>query len=64
MFLVHFALSVMHPLMRGAINGMLSGWVPEEYIRSHHAMWYEEIAGEQQEPAPPAETLSADQSAS
>ena len=64
LFLVHFVLSVMHPLMKGAINGMLSGWVPEEYIRSHHAGWYEEMAGEGQEAAPPAETLPVDQGAS
>ncbi|MBN1659435.1 MAG: cytochrome b/b6 domain-containing protein [Anaerolineae bacterium] len=41
-FLVHFALSVMHPLMKGAINGMLFGWMPEEYVKHHHARYYKE----------------------
>lgn len=47
MFMVHFVLSVMHPLMRGAIDGVLSGWVSEDYIRRHHARWYEELTGEE-----------------
>jgi formate dehydrogenase subunit gamma len=42
-FLVHFVLSVMHPLMKGAINGMLFGWMPEEYVKHHHARYYEEL---------------------
>jgi formate dehydrogenase subunit gamma len=42
-FLVHFALSVMHPLMRGALNGMLFGWMPEDYVKHHHAKYYEEL---------------------
>ena len=42
-FLVHFVLSVMHPLMKGAINGMLFGWMPEEYVKRHHAKYYEEV---------------------
>ncbi len=46
-FLVHFMLSVMHPLMKGAINGMLFGWMPEEYVKHHHAKYYQELqAGE------------------
>lgn len=42
-FLVHFMLSVMHPLMKGSINGMLFGWMPDEYVKHHHAKYYEEI---------------------
>ena len=42
-FLVHFVLSVMHPLMKGAIDGMLFGWMPEEYVKHHHAKYYEEL---------------------
>ena len=42
-FLVHFVLSVMHPLMKGALNGMLFGRMPEEYVKSHHAKYYEEL---------------------
>jgi formate dehydrogenase subunit gamma len=42
-FLVHFVLSVMHPLMKGAINGMLFGWMPEEYVKHHHAKYYQDL---------------------
>ncbi|MGD2164657.1 MAG: cytochrome b/b6 domain-containing protein [Anaerolineae bacterium] len=42
-FLVHFVLSVMHPLMKGALNGMLFGWMPREYVKNHHAKYYEEL---------------------
>ena len=42
-FLVHFMLSVMHPLMKGAINGMLFGWMPADYVKHHHARYYEEL---------------------
>ena len=42
-FLVHFMLSVVHPLMKGAINGMLFGWMPEEYVKHHHARYYQEL---------------------
>jgi formate dehydrogenase subunit gamma len=44
-FLVHFMLSAMHPLMKGAINGMLFGWMSEEYVKRHHAKYYEQIKG-------------------
>lgn len=42
-FLAHFMLATMHPLMKGAINGMLFGWMPEEYVKHHHAKYYEEV---------------------
>jgi len=42
-FLLHFMLSVAHPLMKGALNGMLFGWMPEEYVKRHHARYYEEV---------------------
>lgn len=42
-FLVHFALSAMHPLMKGALDGMLFGWMPEKYVEHHHAKYYAEI---------------------
>lgn len=41
-FLVHFMLSVMHPLMKGSLESMLFGWISEEYVESHHRRWYEE----------------------
>jgi len=45
-FLVHFMLSVMHPLMKGALNGMLFGWMPREYVKHHHAKYYEKLESE------------------
>jgi len=42
-FLVHFMLSVMHPLMKGSLESMLFGWISEEYVKSHHRKWYEEV---------------------
>lgn len=42
-FPVHFVLSVMHPLMKGALNGMLFGWVSEEYVKHHHARYYKRL---------------------
>ncbi|HHE72658.1 MAG TPA: hypothetical protein ENL34_10310 [Chloroflexi bacterium] len=45
-FFIHFALCAVHPLMRGSLNGMLFGWLPEEYIKHHHARYYEELVSE------------------
>ena len=43
MIFVHVYLSVIHPLMRGAWDGMWRGRVSEEYAKSHHGKWYNEI---------------------
>ena len=51
-FLVHFVLSVMHPLMKGAINGMLFGWMPEEYVKHHHAKYCQERQADKGEQKP------------
>ncbi len=42
-FLVHFVLATMHPLMKDMLAGILFGWVPEEYVKRHHAKYYEEL---------------------
>jgi len=42
-FLVHLALAVIHPLMKGALDGMVFGWMPEKYVEHHHAKYYAEI---------------------
>lgn len=47
MFLVHFFLSTMHPSMKPSLDAMRFGRVSEEYIKSHHAKWYEEIKGQE-----------------
>ncbi|OGO40240.1 MAG: hypothetical protein A2147_09975 [Chloroflexi bacterium RBG_16_57_8] len=54
MFFVHVYLSVMHPLMRplntGAWASMAYGKVPAEYVKSHHAKWYNEEIAPAQKP--------------
>jgi cytochrome b subunit of formate dehydrogenase len=42
-FLVHFYLAVAHPLMRAGLNAIRFGFFPEEYVKRHHAKWYEEF---------------------
>ncbi len=42
-FLVHLALATMHPFMKGALDGMLFGWMPEKYVKHHHATYYDEL---------------------
>jgi formate dehydrogenase subunit gamma len=40
MFIIHFFLAVMHPLMWQSLISMRYGVVSESYAREHHAMWY------------------------
>ena len=40
MFIVHFFLAVMHPLMWQSLVSMRYGVVSESYAREHHAEWY------------------------
>ena len=40
MFIVHFFLAVVHPLMWQSLVSMRYGVVSESYAREHHAMWY------------------------
>ncbi len=40
MFMVHFYLAVIHPLMWQSLVSMRYGVVSESYAREHHAMWY------------------------
>lgn len=42
MLFVHIYLSVLHPLMTGAWDSMARGKVSVEYVKSHHAKWYQE----------------------
>jgi formate dehydrogenase subunit gamma len=42
-FLLHLMLAVAHPLMRGAIDEMIFGWMTEDYVKSHHPKYYEKI---------------------
>ncbi len=40
MFIVHFYLAVVHPLMWQSLVSMRFGFVSESYAREHHAKWY------------------------
>jgi formate dehydrogenase subunit gamma len=40
MFVVHFFLAVVHPLMWQSLVSMRYGVISESYAREHHAMWY------------------------
>jgi formate dehydrogenase subunit gamma len=42
MFIVHFYIATMHPLMWGALVSMRFGVASEEFVRQHHAKWYKE----------------------
>jgi formate dehydrogenase subunit gamma len=40
MFVIHFYLAVVHPLMWQSLISMRFGHVSESYAREHHAKWY------------------------
>jgi formate dehydrogenase subunit gamma len=40
MFIVHFYLAVIHPLMWQSLVSMRFGYVSESFAREHHAKWY------------------------
>jgi formate dehydrogenase subunit gamma len=40
MFIIHFYLAVVHPLMWQALISMRFGYVSESFAREHHAKWY------------------------
>jgi formate dehydrogenase subunit gamma len=44
MTLVHVYLGAIHPRMTESLRSMLKGKVSEEYARSHHGKWYQEIS--------------------
>ena len=44
MTLVHLYLGAIHPRMTESLKSMLKGTVSEEYAKSHHGKWYEEIS--------------------
>lgn len=39
----HLYLSLIHPESRVALKGMVKGYVPKGFAKSHHGAWYEEI---------------------
>jgi formate dehydrogenase subunit gamma len=40
MFIVHFYLAAIHPMMWQSLVSMRFGYVSESYAREHHARWY------------------------
>jgi formate dehydrogenase subunit gamma len=40
MFMIHFYLAVVHPMMWQSLVSMRYGVVSESYARAHHTMWY------------------------
>lgn len=47
----HTYLSFLHPEARIALPGMFTGYVREEFAKSHHAEWYEEVKNQEKESA-------------
>jgi len=45
--LVHIYLAVMHPLMKEGLDSIRFGYMPEEYVKRHHAKLYEELKGKE-----------------
>lgn len=43
MALLHMYLTLLHPLTRATLPGMLSGYVSASYARYEHPRWYEEV---------------------
>ncbi|KLU63395.1 formate dehydrogenase, cytochrome b556(fdo) subunit [Peptococcaceae bacterium CEB3] len=41
----HMYLGLLHPDSRASIFGMLNGYVPVKFAKSHHAAWYNEVKG-------------------
>lgn len=44
MLVIHIYLSVIHPRMRAALEGMISGWVDKEFAQEHYPKWYRRVA--------------------
>ena len=42
-FLVHLYLAMAHPSMRPAMDAIRFGFLPKDYVKRHHARYYEEL---------------------
>jgi formate dehydrogenase subunit gamma len=42
-FLVHLYLAMAHPAMRPAMDAIRFGFLPKDYVKHHHARYYEEL---------------------
>lgn len=45
MLVIHIFLSVFHPRMRAALEGMLNGWVDTGFAREHYPKWFRAVTG-------------------
>lgn len=43
----HMYLGLLHPDSRASIYGMLNGYVPVKFAKSHHAAWYDKVKNQQ-----------------
>lgn len=43
----HMYLGLLHPDSNPSISGMINGYVPKKFARSHHAKWYARVKDEQ-----------------
>lgn len=43
----HMYLGLLHPDSNPSITGMINGYVPGKFARSHHAKWYNRVKGEE-----------------
>jgi formate dehydrogenase subunit gamma len=41
---VHIFLSVAHPKMRAALEGMTTGWADAEFAKEHYGKWFRKVA--------------------
>jgi formate dehydrogenase subunit gamma len=41
--IAHAYLGLLHPGSKASITGMLTGWVPMSFARSHHPLWVAEV---------------------
>lgn len=44
MLCVHIFLSVAHPKMRAALEGITTGWASAEFCKEHYGKWYRKVA--------------------
>jgi len=45
MLFLHIYLGVFHPMMKEALQSIVTGKISAEYAKSHHGKWYDEING-------------------
>lgn len=45
--IAHAYLGLLHPGSKASITGMLTGWVPMSFAKSHHPLWVKEVEAEE-----------------